>query len=355
MELTLFQNKTPLVVGLDITSTAVKLLELSQQPEGYRVESYAVEYLPIGAMQEKEIKDLEAVGAAVEHVVKRSRTHLKYGAVAVSGSAVITKVIQMNAGLSESEMEYQIQLEAERYIPYPLQEVNLDFQVVGMSSKSPELVDVLLAASRSEMVDQLSEVLSIGGLKAKVIDIEAYALERAFGLIADQLPSQGKQQTVAVVDIGATTTSVGVLHDCELIYTREQIFGGKQLTEEIQRRYGLTFEEATLAKKQGGLPDDYVTEILEPFKEAVVQQISRSLQFFLSSSQFTEVDHIVLAGGTASLSGLIQRVEEKLAIPCTIANPFANMSIAPRVSVPAIHADAPSLMICCGLALRSFL
>lgn len=354
MELGLFTNKSTTMVGLDISSGLVKLLELSRGQQGYRVESYATEYLPADAMQEKEIKNVEAVGMAIDRVVRRSRTSLRQAAVAVTGSAVITKVIQMNGNLKDNEMAIQIQLEAERYIPYPLQEVNLDFQVLGPSTRNPELVDVLLAASRTEIIDTLIEVLGIGGLKAKVVDIEAYAMQRAFGLISDQLPSKGEKQTIAVVDIGSITTSFSVLHDCTTVYTREQIFGGKQLTEEIQRRYGLTFEEASLAKKQGGLPDDYHSEVLEPFKEAIVQQISRSMQFFFSSSQFAEIDHIVLAGGSASINGLVQKVEEKLGIPASLANPFANMAVSSRVSVPAIHADAPSLMICCGLAMRSF-
>lgn len=354
MEFTLFKHKYPALVGVDISSASVKLLELSYGPQGYRVESYAVENLPPDAMQEKEIKNVEAVGAAVERVVKRSRTKTKCAAVALAGSSVITKVIQMNAGLKNHELDSQIQLEAERYIPYPMAEVNIDFQVLGPSIKNPEFVDVLLAASRTEVLDMLVEILSLGGLTAKVVDIEAYALQRAFSLIVDQLPNKNVHKTVAVVDIGSTMTTFSVLQNGMTVYTRDQIFGGKQLTEEIQRRYGLTFEEAVLAQRQGGLPEDYTQEVLEPFKDAVVQQVSRSLQFFFSSSECPKIDHIVLAGGTASLSGLSQRVEQKLEVPCLLANPFANMTIASRVSVPAIHADASALMICCGLAMRSF-
>lgn len=342
------------MVGLEISSTTVKLLELSLSGQGYRVESYGVENLPPDAMQEKEIKDVEAVGKALEHLVKRSHTRLKHGAIAVSGSAVITKIIKMNAGLNDNELVDQINIEAERYIPYPLQEVNMDFQVLGPTANSTELVDVLLAASRTEIIDTLVEVVHLSGLTAKIVDIEAYAMERAFGLIVDKLPHHGENQTIAIVDIGSTNTSFNILHNGKTIYTRDHAFGGKQMTEEIQRRYGLTFEEATLAKKQGGLPENYESEILEPFKDVIVQQISRSLQLFYSSSEFTEVDHIVLAGGTVVLPGLIQRIEEKLGLSASIANPFTNMSIAPRVSVSAIQADAPSLMVCCGLALRSF-
>jgi type IV pilus assembly protein PilM len=342
-------------VGIDISSSTVKLLELGKTSQGYIVESYAVEPMPPNAMEETEIKDVQLVGEAVARVVKRSRTTAKYGAIAVHGSSVITKTIQMNSGLSENELSNQISVEADRYIPFPLEEVNLDFQVIGTSEKNQDLVDVLLAASRSENVDNRAEVLSLGGLAAKVVDIEAYAIERSFGLIAEQLPEHGKNQTIAVVDIGSTMTTLSMLHNRTTVYTREQLFGGKQLTDEIQRRYGLSLEEAGIAKKEGGLPDDYESEILEPFKEAVVQQVSRSLQFFFSSSEFNEIDYLILGGGTSCIPGLSALIEKKLAVPTIVANPFSRMSIASKVSVPAINADAPSLLICCGLALRSFI
>lgn len=349
------QPQKPILVGLDISSSAVKLLELSQDDSSYRVESYAVEPLHSDAMNEREIKDIDAVGLAVEKVVKRSRTKSKFGAIAVAGSSVITKVIQMNASFSENDLVEQINIEAERYIPYPLDEINLDFQVIGPNAHNPDLNDVLLAASRTENIDTLVEVLSIGGLQAKVVDVEAYTIERSVGLIASQLPNGGREQTIAVIDIGSALTTLSVLHDLKTIYTREQMFGGMLLTEEIQRRYGLTYEEAGIAKKQGGLPDEYTKEVLEPFQDSVVKQVNRALQLFYSSSQYNEIDYVILAGGTAALQGLSAKIEQEIKVPCIIANPFANMALSQTVSVPAINADAPSLMICCGLALRSFI
>ncbi len=245
-------------------------------------------------------------------------------------------------------------MEADHYIPYPLEEVNLDFEVLGPSEKNPETVDVLLAASRSENVDMRVAALEIGGLNPKIVDVEAYALESAFALVAEQLPGGAGDQTVAVVDVGATMTTLNVLHDCKIIYTREQVFGGKQLTEEIMRRYGLSYEEAGMAKRQGGLPDNYGPEVLEPFKDAMAQQVSRSLQFFFSSSQYNGVDRIVLAGGSASIQGIDEQIESKLGTDTSIANPFASMSLAPRVKPQTLSNDAPALMIACGLALRSF-
>jgi type IV pilus assembly protein PilM len=350
----LFKTKNSALLGLDISSTAVKLLELSRSSGRYRVESYAVEPLPPNSVVEKNIADVEAVGESIRRAVKRSGTRTRDAAVAVAGSAVITKVISMNASLKEEEMESQIELEADQYIPYPLEEVNLDFEVIGTSAKNPETVDVLLAASRSENVDMRVAALEIGGLNAKIVDVEAYALENAFSLVAEQLPDGGLEQTIAVIDVGATMTTLNVLHDLKIIYTREQVFGGKQLTEEIMRRYGLSYEEAGMAKRQGGLPDNYVPEVLDPFKDAMAQQVSRSLQFFFSSSQYNSVDRIVLAGGSASIPGVDELIESRLGTETSISNPFANMSLSPRVKPQTLSNDAPALMIACGLALRSF-
>ncbi|MFL0796176.1 MAG: pilus assembly protein PilM [Cellvibrionaceae bacterium] len=340
-------------LGLDISSTAVKLLELSHSGSQYRVESYAVKSLPPNAVVEKNITEPEAVTEAVDQVVSMSKSKVKGVAAAVAGSSVITKLIEMPKGLSDDEMETSISLEAEQYIPYPLEEVALDWDIQGPSERSPdELVDVLLAACRRETVDGREEVLENAGLKPEVIDVEAYAMERAFGLLADQLDCEG--QIVAIVDIGATMTTLSILLDGVTVYTREQLFGGRQLTEEIQRRFGLSMEEAGIAKKQGGLPEEYEVEVLEPFKEAVVQQVTRSLQFFFSSSQYSDVDHIVLAGGVASTDGLREMIEERLGTHTTIANPFSNMSISSKVDAVALANDAPSLMIAAGLAMRSF-
>lgn len=347
------EKKTKPVIGLDISSTSVKLLELSRQGERYRVESYAVRALPPNAVSEKNIADVEVVADVIKKVVQQAKCKTQFAAVAVAGSAVITKLIEMPAGLSDDAMETQISLEADQYIPYPLEEVAIDFEVQGPSPRSPDQVEVLLAACRRENVDLRTAVLEQAGLTPKVVDVEAYTMERAFSLVSRQLEDDS-DQVVAIVDIGATMTTLSVLLEGKTIYTREQLFGGKQLTEEIQRRYGLSAEEAGLAKKQGGLPDDYETDVLQQFKESVVQQVTRSLQFFFSSSQYNDVDHIVLAGGVAAMDGLADLIEEKLGTQTSIANPFASMSVSPRVNAVALAADAPSLMIATGLAMRSF-
>ncbi|HEY9032197.1 MAG TPA: pilus assembly protein PilM [Kangiella sp.] len=350
----LFKKKQLPVIGIDISSTAVKVLQLGKVGNRYRVDRYAVEPLPQGVVVERDIRDTEAVGNAIKKAVDKARTTTKYAAVAVSGSAVITRSIQMEKGLTDQEMEDVIKVEADQYIPYPLEEVNLDFEVLGDSDVNDNQVDVLLAASRSVNVDSRIDALEIAGLIPKVVDIEAYAIERAYQLTKKKTVDHIENSVVAIVDIGATMTSLNVLRNGQVIYNREQLFGGNQLTEEIQSRYGLSYQEAGLAKKQGSLPDDYETEVLIPFAEIITQQVGRALQFFFSASEFNSVNEIILAGGCASIDGLDGMIQEHLGTPTRVANPFAEMSISSHVNTQALSADAPAMMISCGLALRSF-
>lgn len=349
----LFTPKKPALIGIDISSTAVKLLELSQSGGRYRVEHYAVEPLPPNAVVEKNIVEVEAVGEAIRRALARSGSRLKHAAAAVAGSAVITRIIPMPSDLDEDDLESQIQTEANQYIPYPIDEVSLDFEVLGPVRDNPEMNSILLAASRTENVDMRVAALELGGLTAKVVDVEAFAMENAFALLTDQL-SVGRDALVAMVDVGATMTTLSVLRNQRTIYSREQVFGGKQLTDEIMRRYGLTYEEAGRAKRKGGLPESYHGEVLEPFKESLVQQVSRLLQFFFAGSEYSKVDQVVLAGGCATIDGTAAMLEEHIGVPCVLANPLARMSMSPKVQGQALSQDAPALMIAVGLALRSF-
>ena len=318
------------------------------------MERYAVEPLPQNAVVENAITDVEQVGRAVDRVVKRSGTKSRHAAVAVSSSHVITKTITMPAGLREQDLEQQIEMEADHYIPYPLEEVNLDFEVIGPSDANANEDDVILAACRKEIVDDYIAVIERPGLTPSVIDVDAFAMESAYGLIARQLPGGGMEKTVAVLDIGATTTHMNVMHNNRSVYTRDHTFGGRQLTEEIQRRYGLSYEEAGLAKKVGGLPDNYQTDILQPFMEATCQETMRALQFFYSSTPFNSVDQILLAGGCAQIPGIDELIANRVGVPTSVANPFASMSLASRIKPQQLSGDASSLMVSCGLAMRSF-
>jgi len=340
------------VLGIDISSTTVKLLELSREGDRYRVDSYAVAPLPPEAVVEKNVNQVETVGTLINDLVVRSKTRTKQAVAAVSGSAVIIKTVAMPAGLSEEDLEAQLTIEADQYIPYPLEEVALDFEELGPVSGRNDQVNILLAACRQENIESRVDALEVAGLTPAIMDCEVFALERALALLQTQMPVS-ESQAIAMVDIGASMTTLSVFADGESVYTREQLFGGKQLTDEIMNRYDLSFEEAGRAKKQGGLPEDYEREVLEPFREAVVQQVSRSLQFFFSSSEYAQLDAIVLCGGVAVIEGLSNLIEERLSTPTIVANPFADMSVGPRVNAQALAKDAPAMMVACGLAMRS--
>lgn len=349
-------RKNKALLGIDISSTAIKLIELSKgsgsASSTIRVETFAIEHLPSNAVVEKKIVDADAVGRSIQKALAKAGTKTKRAAVAVSGSAVITKVISMSGTLNDAEMENQIQLEADQYIPYPLEEVNIDFDVLGPSQAGADMVDVLLAASRRENVDDRVHALEIAGLTAAVVDVEAYAMENACTLLLIGRDEGGAGQTVAVADVGATTTTLHVLHEGQIVYTREQNFGGQQLVDEVQRRYGLPRDQAAHKILGGDVADGYDSEVLGPFKEALAQQIGRALQFFYSGTSFNRVDQIILAGGAAGIRKLDALVQERLGLPTAVGNPFSRMSLSPRVNAQELMREAPGMMIAVGLALR---
>ncbi len=350
------RQRTVPVLGVDISSNAVKVLALSRDDGNIVVNAYGVSSLPPNAVADKHITDVAGVADTLRAACMKARTKVKTAAVAVSGAAVISKLIDMPADLSEDDLETQIGMEADQYIPYPLDEVALDFDVQGVSEQNPDMVEVLVAACRRESVDERVEVLEMAELTPKVVDVEAYALERSFQRLAPLYECDGEDAMVAIIDIGATLTTLSVLVGGETVYTREQHFGGHSLTEEIQRRYGLSVEEAEQGKRRGGLPSDYEDEVLAPFREDLVQQISRSLSFFFGASHYSEdqVSLVLLAGGVAVIPDLAQMVGSDLGIKTAVANPFDGMLVDTSVDRDALAKDAPAMMIACGLALRSF-
>ncbi|NQY27389.1 MAG: pilus assembly protein PilM [Piscirickettsiaceae bacterium] len=351
----MFGRKKKPLLGIDISSSVVKVIELNQKNGKYCVEAYAVEPLPLNSVIEGRIENTDEVASAIKRAVKRSASKAKQAAVAVSASSAITKIVSFPSSLTERELEEQVMMEADNYIPYPLEEVRLDFEVLGTSASDVDAVDVLLAASRSEIVDARIEVLEKAGLKAKLVDVEAYTIENTFSLIAQQLPNQGQGLTVAVVDVGATVTALHVLVDGKIVFTREQSFGGRILTEDIERHYGMSYQEAGRAKKQNNLPDDYNAKVLDPFKRSMVTTVTRGLQFFFSAStQYQSIDQIILAGGCASIQGIDVMIEEESGTPTSIANPFMDMVLENKIKIQALSNDAPSMLIACGLAMRSF-
>jgi type IV pilus assembly protein PilM len=343
------------VLGLDITPSSIKLIELTISGNQYTVESYAAEPMPQNCMNEKAIVDADAVGGAIERAVRRAGVKSKEVAVAISGDAAITKVIQMPRNLNDTDLEAQVEMQADQYIPFPMNEVAYDFEVLGASEKDADSMDVLLVASRTENVEQRRAAVAAAGLTARIVDVEAFALENACRLMTHQMPDGGVDRVVAVVDFGASTTTFSVLRNLKVVYTRDFAFGGQQLTEEIMRTYGLSLEEAGRAKKEGGLPQNYSTEVLDPFIDDMTQQISRSLQFYLASGTGREQpEKILLCGGCANIPGASEVVQSRIGVETERGDPLGQMKISARARAQAVQRDATALLTACGLALRSF-
>jgi type IV pilus assembly protein PilM len=351
----LFKPKAPPLIGADLSSSSIKMVELTETGRGlYRVERYAIEPLPKDSVVEGNINNLDAVSDALKRCHKRLGTSIKNLALALPNAAVISKRIYVPAGQSDEELEVQVETEANQYIPFSLDEVNLDFQVLGPAPNNAEDVEVLIAASRKEKIEDRVAAAEAAGLKATVMDVDLYAAQAAFELMIADEGEESKDQNIAMVDVGATTMTVNVLRNGQSIYLREQPFGGNELSQEIQNKFGLSSDEAEVAKRDGGLPPEYESEILQPFVDKMGLEIARALHFFFSSTPYNQVSQIVLAGGCAAIPGADEAVTRRTQVPTAIANPFVNMDVSSKVKVKSLTQDAPSLMVACGLALRRF-
>lgn len=345
---------TPLL-GIDISPSSVKVVELEPgQKAPMRLRRYAIEPIARGAITDGNVDQPEQVAESLNRALRRVGTRTRAVAMAMPTSAVITKKITLPAGLSEDEYEVQVESEAIQYIPFAIEEVNLDFQVLGPSAGSEDDVDVLLAASRKEKVEDRVAVAEMCGLQPVVMDIDSYAAREVLAHVARALPNGGHGEVIALFDVGSMVTTVAMTLNGQTIFEREQTFGGMQLTQEIVRAYGLMPEEAEVRKKAGDLPEDYALQVLQPFIESGVADVSRALQFFFTSTPYTRVDRICLAGGACVVPGFAEAVAERTGVATAILNPFGGMELGAAVREKQLGVDAPALLTACGLAMRRF-
>ncbi len=349
----LFGSAPPPLVGVDIGTSSVKLIQLSASGNSYRVEGFAIEPIPEGAVSEGMIAEPAQVADAVKKALQRGSFKVKACAMAVTGSAVITKVINLPSDLSEEEIEGQIEVEAGQYIPYPREEVSLDFEVLGPSPRNADLLEILLAASKTEHVDARREVSELAGLNVRVVDVEAYAIANAFRLVRKGAGID-ESETLGVLNIGSTISTMIVLRGDRSIYSREHSFGGHQLIEECMRRYGMDAEQAAFLQRGEEPPAGFEDEVLEPFRQNVIQQISRALQFYSSSSDYSSINTLFITGGGASIPGLAEAVGNEVGISCEVADPLKDLRLSPKINARALDQARPSLTTACGLALRGF-
>ena len=351
----LFGQSSPPLLGMDISTSGVRLVELAVVGKGeLRLERYAAEPLPRGAVVDGNIENIEQVSEAMRRVWKKSGTRVKLVALGMPPASVITKKIILPAGLSEDQLEVQVDSEASQYIPFALDEVSLDFDLIGVAASSPDDVEVMLAASRKEKVEDRVAIAEAAGLNAVIMDIESYAARAALDRVIVQSAKDNEGQIVALFQIGAQVTHISVMLDGDTIYEREQPFGGNQLTQDIVRAYGMSFDEADAKKKSGDLPASYHDELLTPFLESAALEVTRAIQFFYTSTPYTRIDQLFLAGGCALIPGLLDMVASRTRISSAVVSPFKGMSLGPSVREQQLRAEAPAYLVACGLALRRF-
>ena len=301
------------------------------------------------------IANLDQVSEALRRAHKRLGSRNRNIAMALPTAMVITKKIIVPAGQTEEELELQVEAEANQYIPFALDEVNLDFQILGPAPNNPEEVEVLIAASRKEKVEDRVAIADAAGLKPRVMDVESYATEEAFrddlAVAAGQRPRPEHRPGRHRRPRRCISMSCATIRSC---FRGTRPSAATSLTHDIQRAFNLSPEEAESAKKNAGLPENYDADVLQPFMETLALEVTRALQFFFTSTSYSQVDQVVLAGGCALLPGLDELVAKRAGVNTIVGNPFASMSVSDRIRPRQLAADAPLLLIACGLAMRGF-
>lgn len=340
-------------VGIDIGSSSVKLVALSKRGKNLALDSYSVVPLPVSAVIDSSVQDVEQVSEAIEKAVKLCSSSLKNAVTAVPSSAVISKKIELSSAFTEFELEDQVKLEADRFIPYPLDEVALDFEVMGpVENSSAELNEIMLVACRRDDVEQREDAINGAGLKCEVVDVDRFSIERAYPLVLAE--AAAGSELVGLVDIGASTLTLNVFKNGEIVYNREQAFGGNDLSNVIHQQSGMPIAEVEHQLRTGELSEEIQQTLVIPFRSTVSQQVSRALQFFYSSGPHNELSKLYLLGGTATIGGLADQLQAEVGVVTETANPFVSMAVDSKINPSRLERDAPTLVKACGLALRCF-
>lgn len=341
------------LLGLDITASSLRLVELHSARSGQWVlERFAVEPLQPGWVSDGGIEQFTEVAEAVQRLLSKSGARTRQVAMALPSSAVITKRIVLPAGLSDPELEILVQGEAEQYIPFSLDEVNLDFCVLGPCSTSATDVDVLIAAARREKVQDLQGLAEAAGLKLGVVDVASLATRRAASRLVAHLPEVSADPVVALFELGDTTTRLQVLRGDESLYERDQSFGEATLVSLIAAESEGSMEDAQRRVLRGDWPQGASSAALRTYASSAVQELTRALQFFYASPQQVKLDHVLLAGAVATVPGLLPALQAQLGLGCSAVNPFEGMAMGPAVRARQLKRQAPAFLAACGLALR---
>lgn len=349
---TIFGNKN--IVGIDVSSFSIKLMEFRKSGKNVKIEHAGIVALSEGCVVNSKIVKSEEVASKLNDLVQISGTSTKNAAFAISGGDTISKITQFPEGSTDEDILNLINTYPEQYISYPIEGMAIDLRILGENDSAPDLVDVIITCAKYEDISTIIDVASDAGLSSKIIDVSTYTLENIFPMLSSNFPDYGKNKTIAVIDIGAMNTNLCVFDNGSLTFAKVANFGGKKLTDDIMSKYGVSYGDAGRLKKQGGLPDNYENELLNPFKEDVINHIGRLLKFYYTSNHVETVDYISLAGGCSGIEGLADLTESRLGISCGITDPFTHLPCSPRVSKKLVQNNGSALLVAGSLALRAF-
>jgi len=362
----LFSRKKDVVIGVDVSATAIKLVELSKKKKGYALTAFANVPLPRDAIVENTVIDSIAVSQALLDAIEQSGTKVRNAAISVSGNALIVKVIQVPI-VTEFELESQIQFEADQHVPFDIEDVYSDFQILGENEDDPENMDVVLVACKREIIDDYQLVLSEAGLNTSCVDCAVFAIENAaeeLGLLdlssteleaAEALDDDMdmSEGAVALINIGANIININILREGQMAFVRDQFYGGQNLTEMVQKAHAVSFNAAEEMKKLNFSEID--PNAMEEFYSGLSSEIGRSLDFYGANNAEYPVQSILLSGGCALIPNIEVEMYQRLGIETRVFNPFDYIDVSEsEFDVQAVKHAGPMMAVSVGLAMRSF-
>lgn len=338
------------VIGVDIGSSAIKIVELKDTKKGYQLVNYGIAPIPSEVIVDGAIMDSFAIVEAIKNLLAEKKIKTKDAVISVSGHSVIIKKITLPA-MTEEELEESIQWEAEQYIPFPIGDVNMDFHILEMATRQPQM-DVLIVAVKKDMINDYTAVMSEAGLNTVVADVDSFALENMYCINYDVTP----EETVALVNLGANVININILKGGTSTLTRDVSVGGRQITNEIQKHLGVSFEDAEILKCGGevsGVDPKNLEEIVKTASVALVTEVQRSFDFYLSATQEGRIDKVYLSGGSSKIKGIAEAISERTGIPTDVGNPFLKIGLNKKTfDAENLKKDAAFLCVGVGLAIR---
>jgi type IV pilus assembly protein PilM len=339
------------VIGLDIGSSSVKLVELKEGKNGYKLQNLAISPLPPEAIVDGALMDSATIIDTIRDVIATSKTKLKDAVTSVSGHSVIVKKISLPL-MTEAELEESIQWEAERYIPFDINDVNIDFQILGPTPENPEAMDVVLVAAKKDIINDYVSVIMESGLNPVIIDLDSFALENMLAINYET----GEEMTVAVANVGATVTNIDIIKNNTSAFTRDIFKGGNQITEEIQRQMHADHEEAEKIKvgtKIDVTSQPIVQNVLKTASESLAAEIGNSLDFFQSATTYEKIGKLYLSGGGSKIKDFDSILQQQIGIPVEVVNPFKKVDYSGGdFDVEYLREIGPIMAVGVGLASR---